>query len=118
MVKLVCFIKRKPGMSLEAFYDHWENHHGPLIAATPELARHIARYEQHRRDPLTERLGGADHDGVAVQWFDSAHAFMAFVSEPVYSELIIPDEDAFLDRDSLVWMLTEEPVTPIAGGNG
>lgn len=118
MVKLVCFLKRKPGMSREAFYDHWENRHGPLIAGIPELARHIVRYEQHRPDPLTDQFGGADHDGVAVQWFDSPDAFMDFVGEPLYTERIIPDEEAFLDRGSLVWMLTEEPVVQIEDAIG
>ena len=51
MVKLVCFLKRREGMTLEEFYEHWEGSHGPLIRSTPELARHIVRYEQHRRVP-------------------------------------------------------------------
>ena len=39
MVKLVAFLKRKATMTRDEFYDHWENHHAPLIANTPELAR-------------------------------------------------------------------------------
>ena len=33
--------------------------------------------------------------------------------EPAYRELIAPDEDRFLDRDSLVWLLTEREETII-----
>lgn len=115
MVKLVAFLKRKPGMTPEQFYDHWENHHGPLIANTPELARHIVRYEQHRRTAHAEWMGTAGFDGITIQWMASAEALEAFIAEPKYAELIAPDEQRFLDTDALVWMVTEEPVVTIDG---
>ncbi len=115
MVKLLCFLKRKAGMSLEEFNRHWKDTHGPLIAGLPKLARHIVRYEQHRRLPGHEQLGTPDYDGVAVQWFDSVDDFVAFVSEPDYTQHIFPDEDRFLDRSGLVWMITEEPIVIIEG---
>lgn len=115
MVKLVCFVKRKDGMSREEFYEHWENFHGPLIAATPELARHIIRYEQHRRTPYAEWMGNEEFDGITIQWMNSAEDFEAFINEPAYAELIAPDEKSFLDTDALVWMITDVPVVPIGG---
>ncbi|WP_334143501.1 EthD domain-containing protein [Rhabdothermincola sp.] len=115
MVKLVAFLKRKPGLTLEEFYDHWENRHGPLIANTPELARHIVRYEQHRRTALAGWMGTEGFDGVTIQWMASPAAFEAFVAEPAYAELIAPDEQRFLDTDSLVWMVTSEPTIVIDG---
>jgi hypothetical protein len=30
-VSSVAFIKRKPGLTPEEFYHHWENIHGPLV---------------------------------------------------------------------------------------
>ena len=39
----------------------------------------------------------------------------AFCAEPAYAELIAPDEEQFLDRDALVWMITEEPIVTIDG---
>lgn len=116
MVKLVCFVKRKEGMSRAEFYEHWENFHGPLIAATPELARHIVRYEQHRITPYGE-WASDDFDGVAIQWMNSPQEFEAFISEPAYAELIMPDEQTFLDTDRLVWMVTDSPVVPIDGAH-
>ena len=109
MVKLVCMLKRKDGLTLEEFHAHWFDVHGPLIRSTPELARHVVRYEQHRRVPEPSWAGTAGFDGVTIQWFDSVEAFSAFCAEPAYHELIEPDEDTFLDRDALVWMITEEP---------
>jgi uncharacterized protein (TIGR02118 family) len=115
MVKLLCFLKRKAGMSLEDFNRHWRETHGALIAGLPKLARHIVRYEQHRRLPGHAHLGTPGYDGVAVQWFDSIDGFMAFVSEADYAEHVFPDEERFLDRSGLVWMITEEPTVVIDG---
>jgi uncharacterized protein (TIGR02118 family) len=109
MVKLVVFLKRKPGMSREDFYHHWQENHGPLIRSLPDLARHIVRYEQHRRLPGTDGIGSKGFDGAVVQWFNSMEDFTAFVEEPDYAKHIYPDEEHFLDRDGLVWMMTEEP---------
>jgi hypothetical protein len=41
--------------------------------------------------------------------------FQAFCAEPIYLDLVVPDEARFLDRDSLVWMITEEPMVTIDG---
>jgi len=115
MIKLVVFLKRKDGMSREEFYDHWENHHAPLIANTPELARHIIRYEQLRRTTDAPWMGTEDYDGITMQWMESSASFEAFIAEPTYTELIAPDEQRFLDTSALVWMITEEPKLPIDG---
>ena len=115
MVKLVAFLKRNPNLTLEEFYDHWENHHGPTIANTPELARHIVRYEQHRRTTYAPWMGTEDYDGITIQWMESAAALEGFVSEPKYAELIAPDEKYLLDDTGMVWMITEEPKVTIDG---
>ena len=118
MVKLVCMLKRKAGLSLEAFNAHWFDVHGPLIRSTPELARHVVRYEQHRRVPEPDWAGTPGYDGVTIQWFESVESFSAFCAEPAYAELIEPDERTFLDRDALVWMITEEPRVTMDGAIG
>jgi len=114
MVKLVAFLKRKPGMTPEEFYERWENHHGPLIAGTPELARHVVRYEQHRRTDYAGWMGSPEYDGVTIQWLTGPEALEAWLAEPAV-ELINEDEVTFLDRDALVWMITAEPVVVIDG---
>jgi uncharacterized protein (TIGR02118 family) len=115
MVKLTCFLRRRPGMTAEDFDRHWREVHGPLIAGLPTLARHVVRYEQHPRLSGSDAVGTPGYDGVAVQWFRSLEEFMAFVSEPDYARHVAPDEGAFLDRAGLVWMLTEEPRVVIGG---
>jgi hypothetical protein len=110
VIKLVALLKRKPGLTPEQFREHWLEHHAPLIAGTPELARHLVRYEQ-----LIADTGTPGYDGVTIQWLESRAAFEAFVAEPAYLELVYPDEERFLDRDATVWMITEAPAVAIDG---
>lgn len=115
MVKLVAFLVRREGLSHEEFVDHWLHRHAPLIAGTPELARHILRYEQHLPAPGAGWMGSEGYDGITIQWMESPAAFEAFVAEPRYAELVAPDEARFLDHSRLVWMVTDEPVVAIEG---
>lgn len=114
MVRLTALLVRNPALTHEEFLDHWLHHHGPLIASTPELARHILRYEQHVHVP-EEWTGGREFDGMTVQWMSSVDELLAFTAEPAYGEVLAPDEERLLDRSKLVWMMTEVAATPIAG---
>jgi uncharacterized protein (TIGR02118 family) len=103
VIKLICFVRRKPGMSPEDFHRYWRDEHGPLIART-KSGSHVLRYEQNHR------IGSDDDgfDGVTEQWFASVEEFSASIAEPDYAE-IDADIKRFLDTDRLVWILTEEP---------
>lgn len=119
MIKLVCFFRRKPGMSTEAFHDHWLNSHGPLIANTPELARYIVRYEQNHRLPedyARDPDGEPGFDGATVQWLESMESFRGFVRDPMYAERIAPDEARFIDRPSITLVFSEDDEVVIDGG--
>ena len=113
MVQLFAFLTRRSGTTHEEFLDHWLNRHGPLIASTPELARHIRRYEQHPRAEAGPLSGTEDCDGVTVQHFDKMDDMWAFTAEPAYAELVAPDEAALLDLKRLVWVITGEPTVVI-----
>lgn len=113
MVTMFALLRRRPGMSHEEFVDHWRNHHGPLIAGTPELAALIQRYEQHVRHRPDAISGTPDVDGVAVQQFASIDDFVAFFSHPLYPELIAPDEKRFLDTSRIEFVIASEPTVVI-----
>ncbi|MGE4608505.1 MAG: EthD domain-containing protein [Myxococcota bacterium] len=116
MIKLICFIKKKPELSIALFRDHWLNHHGPLIESLPDFRRHIVRYEQNcRLDADYERDQGVGFDGVTVQWFESRRDFYSFAMEPSYKDTIYLDEEKFLDRSAISFLLTEEPDVVIDG---
>ena len=124
MIKLVCFIHRRPGWTRDDFQRHWREHHGPLIAGIPELHRHVVRYEQNHRlesDYLRDDRGGhgvsngdddprnlAAFDGATVMWFESMREYQAFATEPLYAERIAPDEAQFMDRERTMYFFSEE----------
>lgn len=113
MIKMICFIKRKVGLSLEDFREHWLHSHGPLVASLPDFRRHIVRYEQNcRLDSDYERDQGSaseGFDGVTIQWFESRREFYAFALEPSYKDTIFVDEGKFLDRSSISFLLCHAP---------
>jgi hypothetical protein len=114
VIKLICMVKRRPGMTIADFHHHWRTVHSPLNCDTPSIAKYFVRYERnHRARADYDRDGGSDFDGAAVEWYPSVQAFYDMIDEPAYRELIFPDEERFLDRDGLVWLLTEKEETII-----
>jgi uncharacterized protein (TIGR02118 family) len=109
VIKLICFLKRKPGMTSEEFHAYWRDQHGPLVART-KSGSHVLRYEQSPRVPAERHLEG--WDGVTEQWFESVEEFYASLQEDDY-RLIDEDTRRFLDVDALQFILTEEPRTVI-----
>ncbi len=117
MVKLFAFLYRRDGMSHDEFLDHWRDHHGPLIAGTETLARHIVRYEQHPRHSSSSLSGTEGCDGVTVQWMESLDSFRAFISEPDYAAVLAPDEQRFLDMSKVTFVICDE-ANVVIGGSG
>jgi uncharacterized protein (TIGR02118 family) len=104
MVKLICFVRRKPGMEAEEFHRYWREQHGPLVAST-KSGGHALRYEQNHR--VREHWDQPGYDGVTEQWFRSVDDFYASLQEDDY-DLIEADIAKFIDVDSLEWMITDD----------
>src|SRR5262245_3440320 len=73
-VKSAGFVKRRPGMSVEAFQRHWLETHGPLDAAIPGMRRFV---QSHTRRAAYERGREPAWDGVGLTWFDDGDALRA-----------------------------------------
>ncbi len=114
MVKLICFLRRRPGMSPEEFHRYWRDHHGPLVASTRSGA-HVLRYEQNHRTANDYERDVEGYDGVTEQWYASLDDFYASIKEPDYSR-IEADLAKFLDTDRLIFIMTEEPEVVIDEG--
>lgn len=105
MVKMVIFFKRKPGMSVEAFQQHWRTTHARLIAGLPG----IRRYVQNHVLASSYRKGEPAFDAVAESSFDDTQAMKALASSPQYAE-VLADEPNFIDRATMASIVTEEHV--------
>lgn len=79
MAKGVGFVRRRPGMPVEAFQQHWRTVHGPLGAAIPALRRYV---QSHTRLAGYERGRQPAWDGVSLTWFDDGAALRAAMAGP------------------------------------
>ena len=93
MVHLVEFVRRKPGMDVDAFQSYWSGTHGPLGAKIPMIRRYV---QSHVRP--TAYGGGRQplYDGVAEAWFDSTDAMRESAKTEEY-RAVRADEPNFID---------------------
>jgi uncharacterized protein (TIGR02118 family) len=107
MVRLICMLKRKPGMSAEEFHRYWRERHGPLVMAT-RSGSYVRKYVQlHASHPAVPGLGEPVYDGVTEQWFDSLEDYQASIAEPDYQR-IAEDLPNFLDLTQLAFAVVDD----------
>ncbi len=105
MIKVVEIVYRRPGMSVEAFQNHWLNRHGPIVARLPGLRRYV---QSHVR-PGAYRQGEPACDGIAELWLDDKDSLIA-ASRSLEFAAAKRDEANFVDPARLVELLTTETV--------
>jgi hypothetical protein len=102
-IKYFAFVKRRAGMPATEFHDYWEHQHAKHLAETPEISRHIRRYELHHRidDGGRERneveVDDGGFDGVSILWFDNLEELHAMAEEPKLKEWSDADVAKFRD---------------------
>ena len=83
MVKTVTFASRLPGLTLDEFFGHWRDIHGPMCARIPAVRRYVQNHgirEAYSKRDMT-------HDGWAEIWFDSLEAMWQAQQSPEWAEL-------------------------------
>jgi uncharacterized protein (TIGR02118 family) len=95
MFKVVTLLKRKSGLAVDAFQEHWRERHAPLVAARLRPARYVISAA------LLQGYGKGEllFDGISEMWFASKAAFEV----PAPAE-VAADEESFLDRKRTVVM--------------
>ena len=123
MVKLVYLLRRKPGLTLEEFQEHWLERHSHFALRTPAVRRYV-QYHALANDPIRETLAQAaagplveSYDGVAIAWFDDVaalHHSMHGDDVPAALE----DQEHFIDHSRSVAVLADEYVIvePVGAG--
>ena len=104
-VKLVCFVRRRPDLTHEAYSRHWRERHGPLaVARQPGFWHYVQNH-------VVERLTDAtpDFDGIGELHYRS----VADVVNRTYDSeegqrLIFEDTQRFMSREGSTVLLTKE----------
>ncbi|PNP47951.1 hypothetical protein TGAM01_v206165 [Trichoderma gamsii] len=109
----ICFIRRRPDLTEEQFYDYWRNVHAPKIAYWSKKHGIIGYTQIHTssalRQPLTATplpLAVMDFDGAVIWEIPSLEHFFNAFNDPYYLNVIAPDEDNFLDKSKEVATVT------------
>lgn len=126
MPKLMMFMKRKPGISFEAFRRHYEEVHIPLVAGwVGHLMTDFKRYypshftnlfagrEDESEAPAND--GGVDYDAVSIYSIrdDAAlEELLQIASNPEFTRAVTLDEANFADRGASRQSITQEIVGP------
>jgi uncharacterized protein (TIGR02118 family) len=122
VVRLVCLLERKPGLSPEEFSAYWRDEHGPLVAGY-QARLNLLRYSQVHRDPSAEAAdlkarglrGGMlpPYDGVTEMWWASEETLRTAMATSAGAQALaelIADEDRFVNlAASPLWFAHEYP---------
>jgi len=105
MVKVVTFLKRKSGMSVEDFQRYWRTRHPEVVVRLPG----IRRYVQSHTLASSYRKGEPVYDGIAEVWAEGTDALRAMTRSPENAG-VQADEAQFIDCTTMGFLVTEEQV--------
>lgn len=102
--KILLFMKRRSGMSVEAFRDYYETRHAPLCGKySAGLSRYVRRYIEPQDHPETGPAGELPFDVITELWFADEATFRAtlgYITTTIMPEEITSDELNLFDRSS------------------
>ena len=102
MVKQIFTIKRKKGMSFEDFKKHYMEVHAPLVKkCLPEMRKYTVNL-------VLQRGKETPFDAITEIWWDDIDTIIRIAKADTFKNVIMPDEDKFIDRASSIIVLTEE----------
>jgi len=110
MYKIIAVVRRREGVSREAFADYWVNVHAPLVRTTlPGLRKYVLNIAEARDDG-----GDLDYDGVVELHYDDREAADRAMRSPEWlSASRQSSSDHFLDLGSIISVRATEYVVPL-----
>jgi len=124
MIKLLYLLRRRPGLTLREFQEHWGEHHRQFGIMDKNIRRYV-QYHTLLEDPIKEALAQAadskvtvePYDGMAVAWWDSPEQLLqSMESDNVAAAL--EDEKHFIDHERSTALLADEHVIVEPEGKG
>ena len=119
MIKMIVLLKRRPGMTRDAFIARYEGGHAPLAEKhVGGAARYVRRYLEPLPSLFTGEVAEPEHDVITELWFDDEAQFaltMQRLAEPEVVAEITADEEHLFDRDKQRVFLVDERDSVLAG---
>ena len=122
MFKAMVLLKRKPGLTLQQFIDHYEGSHAPLgVKYQTRMVRYIRHYLHPSPYPLDGTVVEAEYDVLTELWFEDKAAYdegMALMMAPEANKVLNEDEARFLDLTNSRLAFIEEHESDMPGQTG
>jgi hypothetical protein len=100
--KILMFMKRRAGMTVEAFQEYYEQHHAPLCAAySSGLGRYMRRFLTAHPNPETGAACELEFDVITELWFEDEKVFrgtLKYLSTSIMPDEVVEDEKRLFDR--------------------
>jgi uncharacterized protein (TIGR02118 family) len=116
MVEVMLLVRRKEGMSRDAFREYYENKHAVLAARTMASCTRYVRNFVHE-----EPSGPQDFDVITEFWFDVDGGFEAVtgLADAATQRVLAEDEAQFMDRGSMrvITVVEHETASAQLSGN-
>jgi len=117
MIKLVYCLTRKQGITPEAFYSYWLQHHAPKVAERQKALHAIKYVQSHAVEPelndLLQQSRGlkAPYQGITEVWWESVDDLRAALNTADGARAmqeLLEDESTFIDFAQSRVFITEE----------
>jgi hypothetical protein len=103
--KIFYLLKRRPGMSVEAFREYYETSHAKLGAKYSQgVSRYFRRFLDPMPNPETGESGELAYDVITELWMEDERTFLAmkeYISNNLMPPDIIEDEKNLFDRPKI-----------------
>lgn len=113
--KILLPMKRRPGMTTEAFRDYYETHHVPLaLKYSRGLLHYVRRYLEAHPHPETGTPVEPPFDVITELWFDNETTYTAtlsYLTTHALPDEVAADEMKLFDRSSFCILTTVECAT-------
>ena len=102
--KILLFMKRRPGMTCEAFREYYEKHHVPLCEkyTSSGVRRYVRRFLAPQPNPQTGATEELQFDVITELWFEDEATFrgtVKYLATGVLPDEVVADEKRLFDRD-------------------
>jgi len=111
MYRVFGFLQKLPHLSMEAFIDHYETRHVPLVLSLAGRPPVYKRRYIERDRPTTQGAGTVDFDVMTELAFEDRAAFAAWIARlygPAAEGKVVADEKRFLDMAKTRGYVVEE----------